>query len=610
MGVLWLVLVLSATGSACQLNDEQYHQMPQLFQLDDYEVCLSQRRGAFCMGTFDLVESSNSRLFNVIQKFSEQRTNFNHTRVHRGFCVNSRCHHIEEPSISRTFVKCVRNLTKGLYGLDAKLSSLDYCKTSRTPPPAIDGLDVAFAYACAAILLMNVIGTAYDFFRNVDRKPNRFLMAWSIAQNWRRLTDPYENGDPRLSAFQSIHGMKALTLILVMLAHSVIVYHATYIHNPQFLERANRHPASTLLHNGSVVVQSFIMLSSFLLAYNLIIYVENNPKKQLNLSMYPNVLLNRISRITPLYVFMIGFVTTWWRLSSDGATWAPLVEAECARCRAKWWTQLLYINNFVMPDDKCLIQTWFLAVDMQLYILASFLTLTLGRSPWRAVKILAGLFLFSVLGNFAIAYYFDLKAILFLTYPELLRHQYTAEPSFNWMYMAPWGSLPSSLLGLLAAFLLYHWQKNNFKPEESLTFRVMYRCSLPLCLIWVLSGCLVKDTQSRLVTAVYAALDRPVFCVLIVVAMFGFIHKIDNACWRLMSWSGWRPLSRMSLSILLVHFCYNLTQVAIKTNLARTSIYEIGGNWFVTIFMTYLTSLPLHLLVELPLHMFFKSFIS
>ncbi|XP_013147279.1 PREDICTED: nose resistant to fluoxetine protein 6-like [Papilio polytes] len=609
MGVLWYMFIVTlATGNALELTNEQYHQLPQLFQLDDYEACLSQRRGVFCLATFDLLPASNKQLFNVIQQFSEDRTNFNHTRIHRGYCVSARCSHIDEVSLNRRFVKCVSNITKNTYGLDTKLATLEYCKTTKSPSTKpIDELDVTFAYISGFILLMNVIGTIYDLIRNPDHKPNRYLMTFSFAENWKRLTESYENGDSRLSSLQAIHGMKAITLIFVMMAHSVITYHTAYILNPRFIENGNRHPMSILLHNGTVVVQTFILLSSFLYAYNMFIYIENNPKKQLNLSMFPNSVLNRLSRILPVYIFVVGFVTTWWRHASDGPLWTPLVEAECSRCRDKWWSQFLFLNNFYKPDEKCLIQTWFLAVDFQLYVLAVFLTLVLGPSLRSAIKILSGLLVFSVAMNFGIAYYWDLKSVLFVTNVETIRSLYYGVPSFKWIYMAPWTSLPSSLLGLIAAFLLYHWQQNNYDPKESLICRILYRSSVPFIFISIISGYFIRDTQSQLVTAMYTAIDRPLFSLMIVVALLGFTYKIDSLWWQFLSWSGWRPLSRMSLSILLVHWCYNLTQTAIKTDLARTSIYEVGGHWFVTIFMTYVTSLPVHLLVELPLQRFLKA---
>ncbi|CAK1590077.1 unnamed protein product [Parnassius mnemosyne] len=610
MGVLWFLFVILAAGKALELTNEQYHQMPQLFQLDDYERCLANRRGAFCLGSFNLVAPPYNHLFDIILKFSEARYNFNHTRIHRGYCVSSRCSDIDEVSLNRKFVKCVKNITQTHYGFDAKLSTLDYCKTSKTPPSRpIDGLDIAFIYFCGVILLMNVIGTIYDFTRNPDHKPNRCLLTWSLAESWKRLTNPYENGDPRLTSLNPINGMKAISMYLVMLAHTLIAYNMSYLQNPQFLEQASQHPLSMLLHNGSVIVQTFILLSSFLLAYNQLIDSEKDPKK-LSLRELPRIFFNRIARITPLNVFMVGLTATWWRHMSDGPLWIPFIEKECAQCRDKWWAQFLYINNFIEPDKKCLIQTWFLAVDMQLYLLAGFLTLTLGRSPRRAVKVLSCLLVCAIIANFIIAYNWNLKAILFYTNPELIRNQFAGEPSFNFMYTAPWGSLPSSLIGLIAAILLYYRQQVNFKPEESLIFRILYRCSVPSIFIWILSGYFVKDISSPIGIAAYTALERPVFCLIIVVAMLGFINKVDSLWWQFLSWNGWRPLSRMSLPILLVHWSYNLTQIAVKTNLSRSSILEHGGHWLVTIFMTYVTSLPLHLLIELPMTQFFKALFS
>ena len=36
-------------------------------------------------------------------------------------------------------------------------------------------------------------------------------------------------------------------------------------------------------------------------------------------------------------------------------------------CEMNWWSNLLYINNFVGPNNQCLAQAWYLACDMQFY---------------------------------------------------------------------------------------------------------------------------------------------------------------------------------------------------------------------------------------------------
>ncbi|XP_072934084.1 O-acyltransferase like protein-like [Epargyreus clarus] len=604
MGALWIWLAVVAMGDAALLSDEEYYQMPKLFQLDDYDECLARPGGAFCVGSFELAGRTNTHLMHLITQYTDNRYHFNRSRIHRGLCVTTTCAHIDHALLPRRFEACVDNITRS-HGLEAHLYHLDYCETAQSPPRMpIDEVDLGFLGLVMVILAANVIGTVYDLLRNPDNKPNRLLMPWSLRVNWNRLTASYEDGDPRLNHLNPVHGMKCMTLIFVMLAHSVIVYHMAYIYNPQFLEIASQNPMSTILHNGSVIVQTFITLSSFLLAYNLLLHLEN--KQGSALKLFPKVVFQRIARITPVHMFVVGVAATWWRFASSGPLWS-MVEGESARCRAKWWAQALYIHNFVKADDKCLLQTWFLAVDMQLYIAVALLTLSLARRRALAERALAALLLLSVAANFLVAYMWNLKPILYVTYPELMRHQYTGEPSFNWLYTAPWGSLPASLLGLYAAFVYYRLQKDGVKLDEKLWYRLTYRLAIVGIPTWIMAGYVIQRATSRPAVALYAALDRPVFALIIVICMIGFFYRIDAPIWRLLTWRGWQVLSRMSLSILMVHWGFNLTQMAIKTTLSRASIYEIGGHWFTTIFMTYLTSLPLHLLVELPLQRFLQA---
>ncbi|CAH2093334.1 unnamed protein product [Euphydryas editha] len=601
-----IVLVAAVSG----ITDEQYYSMPRLFELDDYDECLGSR-GAFCLGSFQLSSKKYSRLLDLTQQISEDKYKFNHTVINRGYCVTTTCAHISGEFLSEVFEECVQNITKTKYKLDAKLLSLEHCKTNSSPPQIpIDLYDIIFACIAGLILMGNVVGTAYDLLHNPDEKPNPYLMTWSLIQNWKRLTATYDKEDPRYEPLTPVHGLKALTLILVILAHSVIAHHMTYIHNPQFLEEKNVHPLSTILHNGTSVVQTFIILSSFLLAYNVLLTLETDPKTKVNFGLWCRLVVHRITRILPLNMFVVGLCATWWRFASAGPLWAPLVEAEAARCRRKWWTHALFINNLVEPDDRCLVQSWFLAVDMQLYVLMSLLLVILARCP-HAVKILIGLFVTTIVANFFIAYYFELKSILFIAYPEYIREQYFGVPSFKWQYAAAWGSAPAAVLGLLLAFLHRSVPTTTDRLQQSTVFRVLYRLSVPCILLWIMGGYFIRDSNSRLTVALYTALDRPVFCLIVSTAMIGFFFRIDRLYWHVLTWRAWQILGRMSLSVLLVHWCYNLTLLAVKTNLARVSVFEIGGHLFASMFLTYVTSLPLYLMVEVPtqktLQMLFSS---
>ena len=71
---------------------------------------------------------------------------------------------------------------------------------------------------------------------------------------------------------------------------------------------------------------------------------------------------------------MIFFLSTVWRHCSSGPNHNFEPEAEdCARAP---WLNLLYINNFYgivedpTPQSECLGVTWYLANDMQFFLIA------------------------------------------------------------------------------------------------------------------------------------------------------------------------------------------------------------------------------------------------
>ncbi|XP_049698840.2 O-acyltransferase like protein [Helicoverpa armigera] len=607
----WLLLtVLAVAAAGLQLNDEEYFSLPRLYSLDDWEACAA-RRGIYCLGAFELRPRNNPQLLHVARHFSEGPYQYNHTLIHRGLCLSTSCKHVPRTTPRETFSRCVNNLTIAQYGLSTNLTTLNYCSRPGSEGKPVDTWDMAFLYITGLILLMNVVGTAYHVFRVKDKegeteKPNKQLMAWSVVASWQRLTADYGDNDPRLSALQPVHGVKALTLILVILAHSVVAYHGAYLYNPQYFEKVGPQAPAAFMQNGTSIVQTFMLISSFLLAYNLLLQ-SDNPKKQLSITMLPRCLMHRIARISPLYLFVLGAATSWWAQGGAGPLWPPLMLAEVARCRHKWWTQALFLDNFLQTHDKCLIHTWFLTVDMQLYVVSAILTLVLGRWPRAALRILLALTLCVVVANFAIIYNWQLKPMVLLMTPENMRTLFVGSRSFIWLYTAPWDSAPAALLGVALAFLLRSQHSDGYRPQDNLCIRILYRVSVPGLFAWVLAGHSMKAVAHPLAVSAFAAIDRPVFSCLVACALYGFFNKIDRLWWKFLSWRGWAVLSRMSLSIYLIHWLFTLTLLAQRTNTTRASAFDIGGHWLTTVFLSYCAALPLHLLIEVPAMKFLQS---
>ncbi|CAC5376494.1 unnamed protein product [Mytilus coruscus] len=63
----------------------------------------------------------------------------------------------------------------------------------------------------------------------------------------------------------------------------------------------------------------------------------------------------------------------------NGPLWG-FDEVDRLPCERFWWHNLLYINNFQTLQDQCLGWTWYLANDMQFYVISPILLLPLYRS--------------------------------------------------------------------------------------------------------------------------------------------------------------------------------------------------------------------------------------
>ncbi|GMR46355.1 hypothetical protein PMAYCL1PPCAC_16550, partial [Pristionchus mayeri] len=85
-------------------------------------------------------------------------------------------------------------------------------------------------------------------------------------------------------------------------------------------------------------------------------------------------------RLTPAYLFFIGFIIAWTPELAPAAL--PTVQ----NCVKSWWRNALYINNF--GANHCYGVTWYLAVDMQFYCVAPIALLAIQYSVKRGYLVL------------------------------------------------------------------------------------------------------------------------------------------------------------------------------------------------------------------------------
>ncbi|CAG5020000.1 unnamed protein product [Parnassius apollo] len=145
--------------------------MPALFALDDYQSCISDPIGVYCLARFDLHSDQRSQLITLIKEYSDdQIKHYNHSHVERGICVTKTCRKIlgdkaiaKGVDLTDTLEKCFNKSLWEDYELKAKLSLVYYCDTYGEEDE-IDLGEKVFMSTIIFILILNIAGNCYDIY--------------------------------------------------------------------------------------------------------------------------------------------------------------------------------------------------------------------------------------------------------------------------------------------------------------------------------------------------------------------------------------------------------------------------------------------------------------
>ncbi|KAJ8717587.1 hypothetical protein PYW07_005517 [Mythimna separata] len=607
---LYLVLfVFFGKSSAViyRLNASQYNKMPALYALDDYEACMAEQGGTYCIVDVHLREGANAELMSMIQGYSDHKLkHFNHTQIHRGVCVTRTCRDFARDTSTNktqglrdTLEGCLNNSLYSQYRLEGSLANIKYCN-NQGDRIILDNSDIAMAVVYIVLVMLNVVGSLYDVVmcNKEEKTGNPYLLAFSIRKNWGRMIAPSNSGqEPRLERLKLFYGLRTMTMFCVFFSHTTLVMSYSYVHNPLYIETSYDDPLKQILFNGSLVTHTFFVMSSFLLAYNFQLYTEKHKVSWLH---FPKGILLRWLRLTPTYALILFTISTWMRYAFNGPLWQLVVTTEADACRQYWWAQLLYINNYIYEDAFCLPQTWYLAADTQLFCLG-LLVCMLARSCKARAILLSALFVVALAIVAAQTYFQDLDPVVIQS-PESYRNLYATEDTFRLIYIRGHTNMSTYILGLAGGFLAYHLQ-NGKELHKYKKHRWVVWLLFPLGVAVILSGGLFYSDTGRAATVwrvLYATLYKPVFQLLVVMLILGSVFKFESIYRGIMEWRGWTWSGRVSYSAFLLHTLFQRGLMGAQMQPIHMSDYTVMIVLAATIFLTYLCACILFVCVEAP----------
>nr|XP_034835582.1 O-acyltransferase like protein-like [Maniola hyperantus] len=554
-------------GVIYYLNDTEYDQMPALYHMDDYEGCLQEPSGLYCTVHFSLVSDTPSELLDMIQEYSLRRTHFNHTNLRYGICLiatpnsianypNCQKYRGNTSEVSTDFLEgCLNESLWNGYKLKTRVNNHD-CQSVSDKNIDIDFADIMVGTLLLAILMVNAIGSFNEIYFKVE-KCKGVIMAHCV---W-----------PFLQTIKNSHALEL-----------------AYYSIPQYI-----------LLNGSIVLQTYLVVSAFLLIYKIELISE---KVNLNWNVIPLGILVRYIRLTPALAVVLALMATWLKFVGQGPLWSISGGVEMADCRSRWWAYLMYLNNNI-SNAQCMMQTWYLAVDMQLHCFALVLHVLLRGSAHKKT-VLAAMFTVGVIIPGIQIYWQDLDGILMVV-PEQAKILFATDATFTALARRWHTNVASYVAGMALGYFVYRCQKNNvhFDQYKNYKYRVLYWAIFPLMLAIILSGGVFYRDSPRdplYIRLLYGTVAKPLFGVLMALLICGMIFKMESFYRCIVEWRVWAVPGRLAYCMFLVHFAFFRIHVSTATSLVTMGPYD-GLVTFARVCAASLgCAVPLWVLVEAP----------
>ncbi|XP_018579714.2 nose resistant to fluoxetine protein 6-like [Anoplophora glabripennis] len=525
--------------------------------------------------------------------------------IDMGWCVPASCSILDlEEYLNGYLNKIDNNAVHQNVTYTARFSDLT-CRTA-IESKYFDNADISFCFVAVILIVMVIIGTAYDYNVNskeLKEKPSKrslaskLIMAFSSRKNFLELTKADES-NPALSV---LYGVRTVAIFAIIMSHRFATFTSSAILNFDFVESQYRSPAACIIFHGDVFVDSFFILSGLLVVYGLL---NQYDKRRTNPGL---IVVLRYIRLTPVYAFVIFYYATIFAHVGDGPLWKVIAGEDSKDCRKNWWLNFLYLNNYINTDHICMAHSWYLPCDFHYFIIATFVCLLVKKDKKLGLGSMAAITIASVVVPFVITIVYERPALLHF-YPEFLTGP-KIHPDFQLTYTKTHTRGTPYCIGMFTGYIYYKLKGSNKHVCRTQSFAIVMG-SLFLMLVSLFSGMVFYDpyhSYNSVESAAYAALHRPAWALgsvgLIYVASFGhgsFLKKV-------LSWSPWIPLSKLVYGAYLTHFQFQLRSAAVFKNPKQIAYFDVFALAVADAVLAFVAALVLYLMIEAPFRKIFRE---
>ncbi|XP_071956995.1 nose resistant to fluoxetine protein 6-like [Antedon mediterranea] len=442
--------------------------------------------------------------------------------------------------------------------------------------------------------------TGASHTRRADRQTGRsifgkVLLCFSLLINGDKILKT-KQGEQSLGA---LNGIRVISLWWVMLGHTY-AFAMTLFSNPTVTLDIISRFTFQAVGNATFSVDSFFFLSGLLVTYLTLKYLQKHDGK-LNWVMF---YVHRYLRLTPVYMMVIFIFTTLTIHFANGPLYQAFfspnpvfgIASAVTPCQKYWWTNLLYINNLYPSgiNEECIGWSWYLANDMQFYIISPFVIYLLYHYFFVGVAFWSGLLITCFGSLIGISMKYSIYAGLLPQTPD----QRTLGADV--IYIRPYTRISTYLVGMALGYILYKYKDRVRMPRFVAIMGWLAATGIALAVVYGLYGTYHGNPINKAGSVVYITLCRFSWSVALGWVAFACVTGYGGPVNTLLSWSFWIPLSRINYCAYLLHpiimfvFYYSLPNLIYFTDLLL--VYFFLGN----IVLSYSAAFLLSVSIEAP----------
>ena len=421
----------------------------------------------------------------------------------------------------------------------------------------------------------------------------RLLGCWAIQDTLKQLFYPQVNSkhDSNLHIF---NGVRFFSILWVLLGHQY-ANRITYTSNYGDLHLILDDKFLNVIAAGYFSVDTFLFLSGFFAAF-----VLHSKLKAMKVGVitYGSVVLHRIVRIWPVYIFLIML---YWKISvyfGSGPIWGTYVNMANG-CDRDWWKSMLFIESW-FANANCASWGWYLSCDMQMFLISPIIIwLYLKRKS-------AGLTCISVLlfGSLSLGLYYAFADNVYAgaTYAQ-------EEAWYVDIYKNPLVRVPPYLVGTALA-LIYRSTKEaksqaafeKIKNSKLASWIVeLSGVALISLLVWLPAQ--VQNNPSNWSPwfhHVFMALNRFLFSIGLLLIVLPTLAGSKTVIRWILSAGFWTPLATLTFATYLIHVVVLLNYVYSEKSTYYFSHLNVLWEMVPFVLMSLFGALIIHLVIEAP----------